>query len=56
MYSIKEARQALARVDLVEGLPIAEVHARLSIGVRLGDTGKGILAFYLADLADRRGS
>ena len=56
MYSIKEARRELERVDLVEDLPIPEVRRRLAVGVRLGDTGRGILAFYLADLADRRGS
>ena len=52
MYSLNEARRVLGGVDLVEGLPLEEIHTRLEIGVRLGDTGQGILAFYLAEMAD----
>ncbi len=50
MYALNEARQALAGVDLVEGLATPEIHARLKIGARLGDTGQGILAFYLHEM------
>ena len=52
MYSIDSARRALEAVDLVEGLPLDEIHSRLEIGLRLGDTGQAILAFYLAEMAD----
>ncbi len=53
MLPLHVARSVLAGVDLVEGLPVHETHTRLEIGLRLGDTGQGILSFYLAEMADR---
>jgi len=53
MYTLTEASALLASFDMVAGLPVAEVQARLLKGMRLGDTGKRLLAFYLADMDER---
>lgn len=54
MYSITEGRRVLEGVDLVPGLPIEEVRSRLHVGLRLQETGQRVLAFYFAEMADRR--
>ena len=54
MLTLTDARRTLAAVDLVSGLAVAEVHARLRQGLRLHDTGQRILAFYLHDMQERR--
>ena len=54
MYSISEGRKALSRVDLHQGLDVAEVETRLQLGLRLHETGQRILAFYLVEMTERR--
>ena len=53
MYSLKEAHRAMREVGLIEGLPPKELCTRLEIGNRLGDSGQGMLAFFLADMQSR---
>ena len=50
MYSLAEARRAMREVGLIEGLPPKELCKNLEIGTRLGDSGQGILAFFLTDM------
>ena len=45
--------QALRAADLISGLPLKEVVARLKRGLHQTDQGKRTLAFYLADLAEQ---
>jgi Holliday junction DNA helicase RuvB len=54
MPTLPEAREALAVVDLRQGLAVEEVHTRLQKGLRLRDAGQRILAFYLTEMEDRR--
>jgi hypothetical protein len=54
MVSLSHVRQALEAAGLVQGLPLAEVHARLRMGMRLEDTGQRVLAFYLNEMETGR--
>jgi len=54
MYETSRARRALAEVGLQEGLGADEVHSRLRVALRLGETGQRILAFYLNEVDLRR--
>lgn len=53
MYSLPEARRAMREVGLVEGLPRRQLCINLEIAARLGDTGQGMLAFYLSEMQRR---
>jgi Holliday junction DNA helicase RuvB len=53
MLTVPDARRALAAYDMVQGLSVKEVEARLVLASRLEETGQRALAFYLAEVADR---
>lgn len=48
------ARAALRRLGLVPGLAVCEVHTRLELGLRTGDLGQRVLAFFLVEMDERR--
>jgi hypothetical protein len=50
MLHVDDAREVLRSVGLVSGLPLTEIHSRLSTGLRLHDTGQRLLAFYLHEM------
>ena len=50
MIDLNDARAVLESAGLEHGLGLAEIHKRLQTGLRLGDTGQRILAFYLTEI------